>query len=80
MQTQPNERSHPTGVRRAAKEGHSIVNLDVVRYSHAHPDGPEAVKDGLSGLGHGWIKSAPDSCRIDHIEAVEPYGSFQVPD
>ena len=23
-------------------------------------------------------KSAPDSCRIDHIEAVEPYGAFQV--
>ena len=72
MQTKPNERPPATGMRRTAQERHGVVNLDVVRYAHAHPDGPETVKDGLSGLGNGWIKSASDSGRIDHIEAVEP--------
>ena len=78
MQAQPDKRPHATGMCRAAKEGHGIINLDVIRYSHALPDGPETVKDGLSGLGNGWMKSAPDSCRIDHIQAVETNGPFQV--
>jgi len=30
---------------RAAKEGHGIVNLDLVRHSHAHPNCPEAIED-----------------------------------
>jgi hypothetical protein len=53
MQTQPNEGPHATGMRRTTKEGHGIVNLYVVRYTHTHPDGPETVKYGLSGLGNG---------------------------
>ena len=65
-------------MRRAAKERHGVVNLDVVGYSHAYPDGPKTIKDGLSGLGNGRMKSASDSGCIDHIEAVESYGSFQV--
>ena len=63
---------------RAAKEGHGVINLDVIGYPHARPDGPDAVNDGLSGLGKGWIQSASDSGRIDHIQAVEPHRSLQV--
>ena len=78
MQAQPDERTHATGMRRAAKEGHGVVNREVIWDTHACPDGPDAVKDGLSGLGNGWVKSASYRNRINHIQAVESYGSFEV--
>jgi len=48
MQTQPNERSHGTGIPRASPKAHFVVHLKVTRYAHTYPDGPKPINNALA--------------------------------
>ena len=60
VQTQPNQRSHATGIPRASPKAHFVVHLKVTGYAHTYPDGPKPINNALArSCGQRLYGTAP---------------------
>ncbi len=78
LQAQPDKRSHPAGMSRAAVEAPGVVHLEVPGDPHPLPERPERIDDALPGLAQQGLQAATRGSEIHGVEAVEPHRTPQV--